>query len=115
MVRTLSAITDHARWDAAIRRCDLNVGDHLVVTTRNSTYSIWVLDSDEFAVTGGWFDQQGISPARVRINGCTYGQSAIRHDVLAGRGLFLEFGNNVLTTRIQQVHVVREPEEAVCH
>ncbi len=115
MARTLSAITEHARWDSAIRRGDLSVGDRLIVTTRNSTYSIWVIDAENYAVSGGWFDRQGLSPARIRINGCTYGQSVIRHDVLAGCGLFLEFGNNVLTTRIQQVKVIRDPDAAVCH
>lgn len=107
LVRTLSAIAEHARWDSAIRRCDLSAGDRVVVTTRNSTYSLWVLDDDAFAVTGGWFDKQGSSPATVRINGCTYGQSAIRHDVVAAPGLFLEFSNNVRTTRIQNVRVLR--------
>lgn len=114
-VRTLSAITEHACTDAAVRRTDLDVGDRVVVTTRNSVYSIWVLGSDQFAVSGGWFDRQGLSPARVKINGCTYGHSVIRHDVVAGRGLFLEFGNNVLTTRIQSVQIVRTPEPQVCH
>ena len=114
-MRTLSAITEHACTDSAVRRVDLDVGDRVVVTTRNSVYSIWVLDGDQFAVSGGWFDRQGLSPARVKINGCTYGHSVIRHDVVAGRGLFLEFGNNVLTTRIQSVQVVRTPESTVCH
>ena len=102
-VRTLSALAEHARWDAAVRRMDLYQGDQLLVKTRNSTYSIWFLGGDEFAVSGGWFDQRNMSPTTVRINGCTYGGTAIRHDVLAGRGLYLEFGNNVLTTRIQNV------------
>ncbi len=115
MARTLSAITEHACNDSAVKRVDLDVGDRVVVTTRNSVYSIWVLESDQFAVTGGWFDRQGLSPARVKINGCTYGHSVIRHDVVAGQGLFLEFGNNVLTTRIQSVRVLRSPDPAVCH
>lgn len=115
MARTLSAITEHACNDAAVKRADLDIGDRVVVTTRNSVYSIWVLGSDQFAVSGGWFDSQGLSPARVKINGCTYGHSVIRHDVVAGQGLFLEFGNNVLTTRIQSVRVLRTPDPAVCH
>ena len=65
------------------------------------------LGRDAYAVSGGWFDQQKLSPARLNINGCTYGGSVIRHDVIAGRGLFLEFGNNVVTTRIQDVQVAR--------
>ena len=115
LVRTLSAIAEHAKWDSAIRRMDLSAGDRVVVTTRNSTYSMWVLEDDAFAVTGGWFDRQGESPVTVRINGCTYGQSAIRHDVVAAPGLFLEFSNNVRTTRIQNVRVLRYTEPAVVH
>jgi len=48
-----------------------------------------------------------LSPTMVTINGCTFGGSVIRHDVVAARGLFLEFGNKVSTTRIQDVRVVR--------
>jgi hypothetical protein len=115
LVRTLSAIAEHAKWDSAIRRTDLSAGDRVVVTTRNSTYSMWVLDDDAFAVTGGWFDRQGTSPVTVRINGCTYGQSAIRHDVVAAPGLFLEFSNNVRTTRIQNIRVLRYTQPALVH
>ena len=50
---------------------------------------------------------RGGAPIVVTVNGCTYGGSAIRHDVVAGRGLFLEFGNNVLTTRIRSFDVFR--------
>ena len=112
---TLSAIAEHAKWDAAVRRRDLSAGDRVMVTTKNSVYSIWVLGGDQYAVCGGWFDQHGLSPATIKINGCTYGQSAIRHDVVASPGLFLEFGNNVQTTRIQQVHVERNPTPPVVH
>jgi hypothetical protein len=108
--RTLGAIAEHARFDHALRRSDLNFGDRLVVRTRNSVYSIWALGGDRYAVSGGWFDRKSDSPATVAINGCTYGASAIRHDVVAARGLFLEFGNNVLTTRIMDWHVVRNEE-----
>ena len=48
-----------------------------------------------------------LSSMAVPINGCTYGGSAIQHDVVAAPGLFLEFGNNVSTTRIQNVSLVR--------
>lgn len=114
-VRTLQAIAEHARSDRAVRKEDLGWGDHVVVKTRNSVYSIWAIGQDRFAVCGGWFDRQNLSPATVRINGCTYGGPAIRHDVVAARGLFLEFGNNVLTTRIQDVHVVRCAEPLACN
>jgi len=59
------------------------------------------------AVPGGWFDKQKVSPMTVGINGCTYGGSVIRHDVVAAPGLFLEFANNVSTTRIKEARIVR--------
>lgn len=99
-------MSDIAGADDAVRRVELGFGDRLVVKTRNSTYSMMSLGDGTFAVRGGWFDQHGLSPHTVGINGCTYGGSAIRHDVVAGRGLFLEFENNVRTTRIMSIRVV---------
>jgi len=113
--RTLGAIVEQARWSGVLRKCDVGCGDQVIVRTRNSIYSLWAMGDGTFAVTGGWFDKQRTSPAMVGINGCTYGGSVIRHDVVAGAGLFLEFGNNVSTTRIKDVRVVRHcetPEDA---
>ena len=45
--------------------------------------------------------------AGVTINGCTWGGSTIKRDIVAARGLRLEFGNTVLTTRIKQIRVIR--------
>jgi len=115
LARTLSTIVEHDIDDRAIRRQDLVAGDLIIVRTRNSVYLMWVLGEDRFAVRGGWFDQHEESPVTVRINGCTYGQSAIRHDVVAAPGLFLEFGNNVRTTRIQDVRIERQAGSTVLH
>jgi hypothetical protein len=106
-VRSLASITQHAQIEGAVRKGDIGWGDRVVVRTRNSIYSIWALGQDNYAVSGGWFDGQNISPATVKINGCTYGGTAIRQDIIAAPGLFLEFGNNVLTTRILEVKVER--------
>jgi len=106
LARTLGAIVDHSRTGDVVRRNELRGGDQLIIRTRNSVYSLWVLGDGNFAVSGGWFDARKKSPARLPVNGCTYGGSAIRHDVVAGKGLFLEFGNRVLTTRILDVRVV---------
>ena len=92
---------------------DLCFGDWVLITTKNSTYSICVLDNDLYSVSGGWFDREGISPLKTTINGCTWGGSAIKHDIVAGQGLFLEFGNQILTTRIQSVHVIRAPRPTI--
>ncbi|HEX2714771.1 MAG TPA: hypothetical protein VHM88_21490 [Candidatus Acidoferrales bacterium] len=96
-----------------VRKRDLHCGDHVLVNTRNSLYTIWVLSEGQYWVWGGWFDRQGESPQRVRINGCTWGGSAIKQDIVAARGLRLEFGNSVLTTRIRQVRVIRAQAQQV--
>jgi hypothetical protein len=105
--QTLEAITNQARTLEEIRKRDLRSGDPVMFTTRNSLYTLWALGNGHFLVWGGWFDRQGTSPQRVSINGCTWGGSAIKRDIVAARGLRLEFGNTVLTTRIQQVRVIR--------
>jgi len=107
MVRTLGAVVDHARRSDAVRKDDVHFGDRVIVRTRNSVYSLWSLGGDTFAVSGGWFDKHGDTPTTVTVNGCTYGGSLIRHDVVAAPGLFLEFSNTVSTTRIREVRLVR--------
>ena len=103
---TLETVVEQARSLEEVRKRDLHCGDRVLVTTRNSLYTIWVLGDGRYLVWGGWFDRQGESPQRVRINGCTWGGSAIKQDIIAARGLRLEFGNTVLTTWIQQVRVI---------
>ncbi len=107
VVRTLGAIVAHARCGDAVCKSDLQFGDRVIVTTRNSVYTLCTLGGDSFAVSGGWFDRNSEAPTTVTVAGCTYGGSMIRQDVVAARGLFLEFGNRVSTTRIRGVRVVR--------
>ena len=97
----------------AVSKGVLSCGDCVVVTTKNSIYSIWPLEDDTYAVVGGWFDKQSQSPSKLRINGCTWGGTAIKHDIVAAPGLFLEFGNGVKTTRIQRVCVIRADREGL--
>jgi hypothetical protein len=103
--RTLGAIVEHAGDIQPVLKADLSRGDWVVVVTKNSTYSICFLGGESYSVAGGWFDQNSAAPLTVSINGCTWGGSAIKSDILAAPGLFLEFGNRVRTTRIQQVTV----------
>jgi hypothetical protein len=107
LVRTLGAVVDHAGMGNAVRKSDLQLGDRVIVRTRNSVYSLWALGGDTFAVSGGWFDRNSDTPTTVTVNGCTYGGSLIRYNVVAAPGLFLEFGNSVSTTRIREVRVIR--------
>ncbi len=103
--RTLGAIVEHAGDIDPVLKSDLSRGDWVVVVTKNSTYSICFLGGESYSVAGGWFDQNHAAPLTVNINGCTWGGSAIKSDILAAPGLFLEFGNRVRTTRIQQVTI----------
>lgn len=96
---------DHLHRVNAICKGDLAWGDSILVRTKNSTYWLTASGDGVYFVTGGWFDQQGFSPARVAVNGCTWGGSTIHEEILAAPGLFLEFANGVTTTRIQ--HVMR--------
>ena len=106
IAQTLATRVTHARSLEEVRKKDLHAGDRVLVTTRNSLYTIWVLDEGVYWVSGGWFDLQRISPQRVVISGCTWGGSAIKRDILAALGLRLEFGNSVCTTRIREVRVI---------
>jgi hypothetical protein len=106
IAQTLAAMVTQARSLEEVRKKDLHAGDRLLVTTRNSLYTIWVLDEGGYWVSGGWFDLQRISPQRMAVNGCTWGGSAIKQDIIAARGLRLEFGNTVRTTRIRGVRVI---------
>jgi hypothetical protein len=90
-----------------VRKEDLQFGDMVLITTRNSLYSIYVLDAENYLVSGGWFDRRGLSPVKASVAGCTWGGSIIKVDTLAACGLRLEFGNRVLTTTIQKVAVIR--------
>ena len=107
VAHTLEAAVAEAPVLDAVRKNDIQDGDRVVVTTRNSRYTIWALGHGLYWVWGGWFDLQGSSPQKMTINGCTWGGSVIKRDIVAARGLRLEFGNTVLTTRIKQVRVIR--------
>ena len=111
--RTLNAIVDNIDRLKAVYKSDLEFGDLLVVTTRNSTYFIHVFEEGIYTVTGGWFDLHGLSPIKIAINGCTWGGHAIKEDILAARGLHLEFGNSVVTTRILNFQIIRCREESI--
>ncbi len=111
--RTLGAIVDNVDRLEAVYKSDLEFGDRLVVTTRNSTYSIHAFEEGVYTVTGGWFDLNGLSPTKIKINGCTWGGHAIKEDILAACGLHLEFENSVVTSRILQFQVIRCREESI--
>ncbi len=106
--RTVNAILEQATLCRTVRKADLSRGSRVVVATENSVYSIDVLEDATYSVRGGWFDRQGLSPIRISIAGCTWGGTVIKNDIVAACGLHLEFGNRVVTSRIREVHVIRD-------
>ena len=105
--RTVNAILEQAGCSRPALKGELDRGDYVLVTTENSVYSIQVLEDATYRVCGGWFDRQRLSPVTTSIAGCTWGGSVIKRDIVAARGLHLEFGNRVLTSRIREVLVIR--------
>ena len=98
---------------SGVRKNDLRFGHRVVVNTCNSTYSIHVLKNEQYAISGGWVDKEGLSPMTTNINGCAWGGSAIKVDIVAACGLHLEFGNRVVTSRIKEFDVVRLGTDSV--
>ena len=110
--RALQTLAAAAGAIVGFRRGDLEPGDRLVVATRNSIYQL-VADADgKFTVSGGWFERQGFGPQCVAIAGCTAGGRALFTDLLAAPGMFLEFGNGAVTTRILHVRRLRRAASA---
>ena len=101
--QNLSTLVDMSDALKQIPKANLHKGDCLLVQTTNSTYTMRALGDESFLISGGWFDRKGKSPMKVRINGCTWGGSVIKMDVVAACGLCLEFGNRVVTSPIQKI------------
>ncbi len=107
---TLNALVCSAEGLKEIRRQDLSPGDRVIVRTQNSLYSIRVNGEGTFTISGGWFDRKGLSPTTTRINGCTWGGSAIKIDTVAACGLCLEFGNRLITSSIKKIFLIRREQ-----
>ena len=89
-----------------VYKAHLQSGDLVLVKTCNSVYTIRVVSEKSYIVSGGWFDRKGLSPVKMTINGCTWGGSIIKMDIVAACGLRLEFGNRLITSTIQKIFVV---------
>lgn len=105
--RTVEAIVEQAALLESVQKADLQFGDRVVVATENSIYSIAVLEDTTYVISGGWFDREGLSPARITIVGCTWGGTAVKRDIVAALGLRVEFGNRVITSRVREVRIMR--------
>ena len=86
-----------------VRRPDLDPGDRVIVSTKNSVYSLTARADGLFDVSGGWFEREGKGKTRVEVLGCTAGGHALFSDHIAAPGLFLEFADGLRTTRIRTV------------
>jgi hypothetical protein len=82
---------------------EVKQGDQVHLKTINSVYVIKVVEEGEYLVSGGWFDRQNLSPHKINIRGCTWGGTAIKTDIIAAPGLCIEFGNNLITSKINKV------------
>jgi len=104
---SLERIVERTTYLQQVPKADLNFGDLVLITTRNSLYTIYVLNKGIYLVSGGWFDRKGLSPRKTAIVGCTWGGSIIKADIVAACGLRLEFGNRVITTTIKKICIIR--------
>lgn len=86
-----------------VKRRDLDPGDRIIISTKNSVYSLTAEADGTFQVRGGWFEREGDGSIRVEVRGCTAGGRAIFTDYIAARGLFMEFADGLQTTRIRSV------------
>ena len=103
LVRIVNQIDNVQR----VQKSALDTGDYVFVKTLNSMYTLRKREDNLFEVTGGWFDRKGLSPAVLSIRGCTWGGSIINAGVVAAQGLFLEFGNNLTTSPIRRIVVIK--------
>lgn len=102
----LKNMVDQSSALYAVRKDQLKAGDQIFLKTYNSTYKIKVEGNGKYLVSGGWFDKNNLSPMKVGINGCTWGSSVIKTDIVAACGLFVEFGNKLITSRIKEIVVL---------
>lgn len=100
---SLEKIIDNSARMKQIHKAKLRAWDTIIIVTRNSIYSIRVLDNGYYRVSGGWFDQKGVSPMDIAISGCTWGGKIIKKDIIAACGLCLEFSNRIVTTPIKKI------------
>jgi len=103
---SLRGLVEQSTTLRQIRKIDLQPGDRVYIRTQNSLYVVELVCEGRYRVSGGWFDRQGTRSVNVGINGCTWGGSAIKIDVVAACGLCLEFGNRIRTSAIRRFVVI---------
>jgi hypothetical protein len=99
----IDGLAEAAEAAGGVRRRDLEPGDRVIVSTRNSVYSLTARPDGAFDVRGGWFELHGLGDTTIEVVGCTAGGHAIFTEHIAVPGLFLEFADGLRTTRIRTV------------
>jgi hypothetical protein len=94
-----------------VRRSELESGDRVIVSTKNSVYLLTVRADGSFDVSGGWFERQGSGPTTVAVLGCTAGGHALFTEHIAAPGLFMEFADGLRTTRIRTVRRIARGDD----
>jgi len=102
----LSKAINHCEYLKEVKKDCLCKGDQVFLKTQNSIYLLNVEGDEEYIVSGGWFDKHNMSPTKVKINGCTWGGSILKYDIVAACGLFLEFNNKLTTSKIQKIIII---------
>lgn len=106
----IERLAQAAKDAGGVRRQDLATGDRVIVSTKNSVYSLTARTDGSFDVSGGWFEREGQSSARVEVLGCTAGGRALFTEHIAAPGLFMEFADGLRTTRIRTVRRISKEE-----
>jgi len=99
----IDGLTKLAVRVGGVRRRDLAPGDRVIVSTKNSIYSLTAQADGSFLVVGGWFEREGHGSTQSEVRGCTAGGRALFTDHIAAPGLFMEFEDGLQTTRIRRV------------
>ena len=100
---SIDDLADAAVVVGGVHRQELESGDRVIVSTKNSVYSLTARADGAFDVSGGWFEREGEGTVRVEILGCTAGGHALFTEHIAAPGLFMEFADGLRTTRIRTV------------
>ena len=95
----LGDLTSAAEALAGIRRGDVAPGDRLLVSTKNSIYSLVARADGRFDISGGRFARDP-GPEGGTL---TLEVHALFTRIVAAPGLFLELGDGTRTTRIRRV------------
>ena len=93
--------------EQAVNRHNIRPGDEFTMTTSSSLYQVRVLKEDSFVVSGGWFDENGESPRRTGILGCSMDVKTINEDIVCAYGLHVHFENGVVTSPVRKIEIRR--------